>query len=125
MDRAIKRAEFSGAKVDVMALAAIRATREAKVEDKNGSLPVVVGIPQSGETIGRDSFDGNTKTAIFPGELPDTTEDLFNEDADATELNFVRFRPPKLEKTAEGLTLSLPHIRLDRALEFLLGSALE
>ena len=125
VDRAIKRAEFSGAKVDVMALAAIRATREAKVEDKNGSLPVVVGIPQSGETIGRDSFDGNTKTAIFPGELPDTTEDLFSEDADATELNFVRFRPPKLEKTAEGLTLSLPHIRLDRALEFLLGSALE
>ena len=42
----------------------------------------------------------------------------------AGDLRFVRFRPPKLETTAEGLTLSLPHIRLDRALEYLLGDQL-
>ena len=45
-------------------------------------------------------------------------------DAAPTDVRFVRFRPPKLERTAEGLTLSLPHIRLDRALEFLLGDKL-
>jgi predicted YcjX-like family ATPase len=36
----------------------------------------------------------------------------------------VRFRPPRLERTAEGVTLSLPHIRLDRALQFLIGDHL-
>jgi predicted YcjX-like family ATPase len=39
-------------------------------------------------------------------------------------LRFVRFRPPRLERSAEGLTLSLPHIRLDRALEVLFGDRL-
>ena len=39
-------------------------------------------------------------------------------------IRFVRFRPPKLEKTADGVTLSLPHIRLDRALQFLIGDHL-
>ena len=39
-------------------------------------------------------------------------------------IRFVRFRPPRLEKTAEGVTLSLPHIRLDRALQFLIGDRL-
>ena len=34
-------------------------------------------------------------------------------------LRFVRFRAPKLERTSECFTLSLPHIRVDRALEFL------
>ncbi len=41
-----------------------------------------------------------------------------------SDLNFVRFRPPKLDETAEGLTLSLPHIRLDKALQFLLADKL-
>ena len=41
-----------------------------------------------------------------------------------TPLRFVRFRPPRLERTAEGATLSLPHIRLDRALQFLIGDYL-
>jgi predicted YcjX-like family ATPase len=40
------------------------------------------------------------------------------------DMRFLRFRPPRLEATAEGLTLSLPHIRLDRALDFLIGDKL-
>ena len=39
-------------------------------------------------------------------------------------LNFLRFRPPRLERTAEGVTLSLPHIRLDQALQYLIGDKL-
>ena len=39
-------------------------------------------------------------------------------------IRFVRFRPPKLERDADGLKLSLPHIRLDRALQFLIGDHL-
>jgi predicted YcjX-like family ATPase len=36
----------------------------------------------------------------------------------------VRFRPPELEDTGGGLKLSLPQIRLDRALQFLIGDRL-
>ena len=73
------------------------------------------------------TFDGTADTAIFPGDLPDDPAALFAGSGQAAEVDvrFVRFRPPKLERTAEGLTLSLPHIRLDRALEFLLGDRLK
>ncbi len=70
-------------------------------------------------------FDGKTETAIFPGDLPTDPESVFTRNGVSDlPLRFVRFRPPQLERTAEGLTLSLPHIRLDRALEFLLGDRL-
>ena len=75
-------------------------------------------------TVDGRVFDGNGEVAIFPGDLPKNTDVLFKPDAPSTDVRFVRFRPPKLERTAEGLTLSLPHIRLDRALEFLLGDKL-
>ena len=61
---------------------------------------------------------------MFPGDLPDDPESVFQAGGKGLGVRFVRFRPPKLERTAEGLTLSLPHIRLDRALEFLLGDRL-
>ncbi|EAU42946.1 hypothetical protein FP2506_08891 [Fulvimarina pelagi HTCC2506] len=128
VEGAVKRADFSGADTQVIAMAAIRATREARIEDNGDDLPVIVGVPQAGETIGRETFDGKTETAVFPGDLPKDPTPLFM-DADghakrADPIRFVRFRPPKLERTEEGLTLSLPHIRLDRALEFLLGDRL-
>ena len=34
------------------------------------TLPVIVGTPAEGETIGEETFDGRTETAIFPGDLP-------------------------------------------------------
>ena len=43
---------------------------------------------------------------------------------EALALRFLRFRPPRLERTAEGMTLSLPHIRLDQTLQFLIGDKL-
>jgi predicted YcjX-like family ATPase len=64
------------------------------------------------------------EVALFPGDLPKALDDVFSPDAPRADVRFVRFRPPKLERTAEGLTLSLPHIRLDRALDFLLGDKL-
>ncbi|WP_185985360.1 YcjX family protein [Aureimonas mangrovi] len=127
VDDAVRRAEFSGADVDVVAMAAVRATREASVEDKGERLPVIVGTPMAGERIGGETFDGIAETAIFPGDLPDDPGELFKrsgEANDAVPINFVRFRPPRLERTAEGLTLSLPHIRLDRAMQFLIGDRL-
>ena len=127
-DRAIERANFSGAEVDVLAMAAVRATREGTVKQGRESLPVIIGTPMAGETIGGETFDGETETAVFPGDLPADAASVLTAGnggaADDEVIRFVRFRPPRLEKTAEGITLSLPHIRLDRALQFLLGDRL-
>ena len=116
--RATERAKFAGARVEVLALASVRATREASVTKSGQTLPSIIGAPLPGETVDGRIFDGATEIALFPGDLPSEPT------AEPTEVKFVRFRPPKLERTAEGLTLSLPHIRLDRALEFLLGDKL-
>ncbi|PLP57444.1 amino acid regulated cytosolic protein [Mesorhizobium loti] len=126
-DRAIAKASFTGAAVDVVAMAAVRATREGTVKQGGETLPVIIGTPLEGERIGNDTFNGNTETAIFPGDLPKSVDAVFEElasdraDKSDPTIRFVRFRPPKLERTAEGVTLSLPHIRLDRALQFLIG----
>ena len=123
--RAVERAKFAGAEVDVLAIAAIRATREALAREGKEELPVIVGTPLAGETIDGERFDGETETAIFPGDLPADPGALLAAGKDAPPpLRFVRFRPPGLEKTADGLRLSLPHIRLDRALSFLLADKL-
>ncbi|MCX7303336.1 MAG: YcjX family protein [Hyphomicrobiales bacterium] len=128
-DRAISRADFSGAAVDVLALAAVRATREGTVKQGRETLPVIIGTPLKGETIGGETFDGKSETAIFPGDLPSALDSIFEEAGRAdmqpeTPVRFVRFRPPRLERDADGLKLSLPHIRLDRALQFLIGDHL-
>ena len=123
-DRAIARANFSGAEIEVVAMAAIRATREGTVKQGREELPVIVGTPIAGETIGGETFDGETETAVFPGDLPAQPGALFSGNAKVEDLRFVRFRPPRLERTAEGVSLSLPHIRLDRALQFLVGDRL-
>ena len=120
--RAVDRADLTGAAVDVVAMAAVRATREGTVKQRGETLPVIIGTPLAGETIGSETFDGESETAVFPGDLPVRVDDAFREGASS--LRFVRFRPPRLERSAEGLTLSLPHIRLDRALQFLIGDHL-
>jgi uncharacterized protein len=111
---ASSRAEYSGAEIGVAALAAIRATREATVRQKGEDLACIAGIPEKGETIGERVFDGKTEAAIFPGDLPSDPEEALKGGLEGT-LRFVKFRPPL---TASK---SLPYIRLDRALEFLIG----
>jgi len=126
VERAIERANFSGADIDVLAMAAVRATREATVTQGKEVLPVIVGTPLKGERIDGEIFDGETETAIFPGDLPKNPNAIFEQVSTLEDpaIRFVRFRPPHLERTAEGVTLSLPHIRLDRALQFLIGDRL-
>ncbi|MFA7414744.1 MAG: YcjX family protein [Rhizobium sp.] len=130
VDRAITNIGMAGAGIEVMAIASVRATREASVRQNGDELPVIVGTPMAGETVGKERFDGARKTAIFPGDLPEDPEGFFRTLDDAThgaylpELNIVRFRPPQLEETGGGMTLSIPHIRLDRAMQFLFGDRL-
>jgi predicted YcjX-like family ATPase len=196
VDEAMERAELSGAEVDVVALAAVRATREAIVEHDGETLPAILGTPLPGEEMDGVALDPNSEFAFFPGDLPEDPESLFqavesespreeraeskreekrpesareaaesprehpessrevaesareeaaNSDSRSTtsaarrnlarsfasaapdlapDLAFVRLRPPRLERTAEGLALSLPHVRLDRVLQFLIGDRL-
>src|SRR5262249_35791860 len=49
VERAIARADVAGAAVDVIALAAVRATREAGVRRGGGTLPRIIGMPGPGE----------------------------------------------------------------------------
>jgi predicted YcjX-like family ATPase len=126
-ERAIERAGSAGAEVDVIALAAVRATREGFVHRDGGNLPSIIGTAVAGETAAGRTFDGQTEVALFPGDLPDDVSALFNPEAKvlrglttADDLRFVRFRPPALEINADGIP-ALPHIRLDRAMQFLFG----
>jgi uncharacterized protein len=134
VERAVTQAEFAGAAVDVVALAAIRATREARVQRGREQLPSIVGTPAAGEVANGESFDGATEVATFPGDLPEQLDELFaagdafkglsHGAADHADYRFLRFRPPLLDNTGPD-TLLLPHIRLDRALQFLIGDRLQ
>lgn len=128
-DRAASQAGVSGANVDVLAMAAIRSTREGTVESGGETLPVIIGTPLKGETIDGETYDGETETAIFPGDLPKRPETILgniggNNNNEEPLIRFVRFKPPELETGINDLPLSMPHIRLDRALQFLLGDRL-
>ncbi len=138
VDRAVARADVAGASVDVIALAAVRATREAEVRQGGRTLQCIVGVPAAGERAGGKNgqvFDGKTEVVIFPGELPADPDALFAAGAtpfrgltaagaEDSDFRFVRFRPPALTSTGDGAP-ALPHIRLDRALQFLIGDRLK
>ena len=83
-------------------------------------------MPLPGERLGRQVFDGNTEAAVFPGDLPEDPAVLLDGAADGSEaVHFPRFRPPRLDlSSAAGESAVLPHIRLDRAIDFLLGDKL-
>jgi uncharacterized protein len=132
--RAVARAESTGAEIDVVALAAVRATREAMVARGRDKLPSILGTPAPGEIANGEAFDGNTEVATFPGDLPADTEALFtgngafrglsSDAAETSDFRFLRFRPPLVERDGSEEP-SLPHIRLDRALQFLIGDRLQ
>ena len=122
--KAIARAEGVGAEIDVIALAAIRATREAEIRQHGEVLNAIIGAPEKGETIGGETFDGVAEAAVFPGELPADPSAIFAGDAIAlpeadNDWRFVRFRPPVVPRGQPA-----PQIRLDRALQFLIGDRL-
>ncbi|MDE2601769.1 MAG: YcjX family protein [Bradyrhizobium sp.] len=132
--KAAARAQYAGAMIDVVALSAVRATREAQVQRGRDKLPSIIGTPAADGSNGGETFDGNTEVATFPGDLPADPEKLFKNNnafrglssapAEKTDFRFLRFRPPRLDRKEAGGPL-LPHIRLDRALQFLIGDKLQ
>src|SRR5882757_4712109 len=130
--KAADRAEYAGAAIDVVALAAVRATREAMVARGREKLPSLLGTPASGEIANGEAFDGATEVATFPGDLPIDPEELFKGSfrglsstaSEKADYRFLRFRPPLLQREGADEP-ALPHIRLDRALQFLIGDRLQ
>ena len=122
--KAIARAEGVGAQIDVIALAAVRASHEAEIRLGGQQLDAIVGVPEAGETLDGQMFDGIVEAAVFPGRLPEDPMSLFEGDAIALpegdyDWRFLRFRPPLVARGTPA-----PHIRLDRALQFLIGDRL-
>lgn len=120
---AASRAAFRGAEIKALAMAAIRATSEQEIAEGGGRMALVRG---------RRLSDGK-EVAAFPGELPTNPAELIAA-ADAAHpgtapeawpmggFGAERFAPPAWGENPED---GPPHIRLDQALEFLIGDKLE
>lgn len=124
VERAARRTEAAGARVGTMAVASVRATRETSVRDGRETLKAVAGTPEAGERVGDEVFDGESEAAIFPGELPERPQAVLEGAVPPGSLRFPRFRPPPTLLDAAGRPGRLPFVRLDRALEFLIGDRL-
>jgi predicted YcjX-like family ATPase len=122
--RAAARAQGAGARVEAMAFAAIRATREVRIREGRSELPAIAGVPEAGEVVDGEIFDGVGEAAIFPGELPERPEAIFASETPRWQIRAPRFRPPLVVPDAGGRLSPPPQIRLDRALEFLIGDRL-
>src|SRR4029077_7301301 len=97
---------------------------EAEIRTGGETLDAIIGVPEKGETIGGQVFDGGAEAARFPGGVADDPEAHLKGDAIAlaeadNDWRFVRFRPPLTQRGEPA-----PQIRLDRALQFLIGDRL-
>ena len=101
------QARFEGITTECLALAAIKATEVGKGVANGREFPAIRGTSLSGEPL-----------LLFPGEVPAhiPPAQWWNNQG----FDFQAFRP-----LAMSAHQALPHIRLDAALEFLLGDHLE
>jgi len=110
------RADFAGATTEAMAIAALRATTE-EIRDHEGAP---LGLVRGQLTDGRQA-------AFYPGPLPTDPMHILGPARDGatdwrgTDYQAMSFAPAPLTlKPGEGP----PHIRLDRAAQFLIGDRL-
>ncbi len=122
--RAIERARFAGSQVKVLAIAALRATRETEVRQNGELLPCIAGVPLPGETFDGRVFDGAREAVFFPGDLPADPAAALAQGR-GHDVRIIKFRPPRIGSAPSAFTApEWPHIRLDRALDFLIGDRL-
>lgn len=117
---ALERTEMAGANVKVQAIAALKTTREATINQNSENYPVLIGTPLKGETFMGTAFDGKKEVHVFPGDLPEIDQLRAPSKNQPLEINNLNFAPPDPENKPQ-----MPHIRLDRALNMLLGDKLE
>jgi predicted YcjX-like family ATPase len=111
------RADFAGAETAAMAIAALRTTTETTLEHKGGSFDCVRGT----------LMDTGKAAAFYPGALPEDPARLLAPAREGAgkwldaDYQVMRFAPARITlKPGEGP----PHIRLDKAMEFLIGDRL-
>ncbi len=111
------RADFAGAKTQAMAISALRTTVEETIDHRDGPLDVVRGR----------LLENGKQAAFYPGDLPDDPSHLLVPARDGAEkwldadYQVMRFAPAPLTlRPGDGP----PHIRLDKAAEFLFGDKL-
>jgi hypothetical protein len=111
------RAEFAGAETEAMAIASLRTTVEDRVEHGGEMVDVVRGR----------LLDSGKQVALHPGDLPEDPGRLLAP-ARAGELDWPLQGYTVREFAPAPLTLrpgeGPPHIRLDKAAEFLIGDEL-
>ncbi len=111
------RADFHGATTRALPIASLRATVEETVTRDGREIDVVRGR----------LIDTGAEAALFPGHLPEDPAEILaparRGAGDWTDAAYrvTRFAPPRLKPAAGD---GLPHIRLDRAAEFLIGDRL-
>jgi len=99
-------ASFEGVITKTLALSAVKCTQAANATFQGQKVSCIKGVP----------LNDDKPIALFPGEVP--VEIPMPEEWVKDRFNFVEFKPPRLANVhGDGL----PHIRMDRALEFLLG----
>jgi predicted YcjX-like family ATPase len=118
LEDARSRARFAGADTASVSIAALRTTVEDTVNDASGQpVPVVKGRLTS----------GGKQVAFHAGDLPVNPQVLLSEASRRADswtgytFTTAQFAPAPLTRTANG---GPPHIRLDKACEFLLGDRL-
>ncbi len=111
------RAQFSGAETFALSLASLRATVEETRQHKGRTLDLVRGR----------LLDGGKDAALYPGTLPEDPNAILGPARDGAsdwldaDYSVMRFAPAPLNlRPGEGP----PHIRLDRAAQFLIGDRL-
>lgn len=102
-----RAARFEGLEPQFLALAALRCTDVVRTEHQGQVLSCVRGRLK----------DEPRETVLFPGEIPPELPD--REDWDSGRFRFREFAPRRLRAGEPG-----QHIRLDQALEFLIGDKL-
>lgn len=111
------RADFAGARTAAMSIAALRTTVEDTIDHEGGRLDVVRGrLAETGK-----------QAAFYPGQLPTDPAHLLSPAREGAEkwldadYAIMKFAPAPLTlRSGDGP----PHIRLDRAAEFLFGDRL-
>ncbi|MCV6595083.1 MAG: YcjX family protein [Silicimonas sp.] len=117
LNDARSRADFAGAQTSALSLAAFRATTEERREKDGRELDLVRGVL---EATGK-------RAALFPGRLPEDPAKILRPASEGCETwleadyKVMSFAPQPIDlKPGEGP----PHIRLDWAVEFLIGDRL-
>jgi uncharacterized protein len=106
LNQAYNNAVFEGVNSQTLALSAVKCTQAAYTMFQGQKISCIKGVPLGNEQ----------PVALFPGEIPVNIP--LPEEWVTGRFNFMEFKPPRLSNSNGN---HIPHIRLDRALEFLLG----